>query len=384
MLVAATAEWFRADCGAERGSDGKSPAPIFTPFRLRDLTLGNRIVVSPMCQYSATDGTPGDWHLVHLGSRAIGGAGLVMTEMTDVSADARITHGCTGMYAPAHVAAWKRIVDFVHANSAAKIGIQLAHAGRKGSAVHPWEGFDTPMPPASGGWETIAPSPLPFAPGWPAPREMTRADMDRVKADFVRAAEMAEKACFDLVELHMAHGYLLSSFISPLTNRRTDEFGGSLAHRMRWPLDVFRAVRAVWPMRKPMSVRITASDWAPGGLVEDDAVEVARMLKDAGCDVVDVSSSGNTIDARPQYGRMFQVPFADRIRHEALVPVMAVGSIQGADHANTVIAAGRADLCAIARPHLADPYLTARAAARYGWPDVRWPGQYLLGRPSKE
>jgi anthraniloyl-CoA monooxygenase len=384
MLVAATAEWFRADCGAPKGSDGKSPAPIFTPFRLRELTLGNRIVVSPMCQYSAKDGTPGDWHLVHLGSRAIGGAGLVMTEMTDVSADARITHACTGMYSDEHAAAWRRIVEFVRGNSSAKIGVQLAHAGRKGSAFHPWEGFDRPLTKEEGAWETIAPSPLPFAPGWPAPREMTHADMDRVRDDFVRAVQMADKVGFDLVELHMAHGYLLSTFISPLTNHRTDTFGGPLANRMRWPLEVFRATRAVWPAGKPMCVRISASDWAPGGLAEEDAVLVARNLKDAGCDVVDVSSSGNTIDARPQYGRMFQVPFADRIRHEALVPVMAVGSIQGADHANTVIAAGRADLCAIARPHLADPYLTARAAARYGWPDVRWPGQYALGRPSRE
>jgi anthraniloyl-CoA monooxygenase len=331
-----------------------------------------------MCEYSATDGTPGDWHLVHLGSRAVGGAGLVLTEMTNVSADARITKGCAGMYAPEHVAAWKRIVDFVHANSPAKIGIQLAHAGRKGSAFHPWEGFDRPLTAGEGAWETVAPSSLPFAPGWPAPREMTRVDLERVRADFVRATEMAAEAGFDLVEVHMAHGYLLSTFLSPLTNRRTDEFGGALVNRLRWPLDVFRAMRAVWPAERPMSVRITAHDWAPGGLTGDDAVVVARALKDAGCDVIDVSSSGNTIDSRPQYGRMFQVPFADRIRHEAGIPVMAVGSIQGADHANTVIAAGRADLCALARPHLFDPYLTLHAADEYGYPDAAWPGQYLL------
>jgi len=384
-LVAATAEWFRESAGAPRASDGSTPPPIFTPFKLRDMTLANRIVVSPMCQYSATDGTPNDWHLVHLGSRAIGGAGLVMTEMTDVSADARITHGCTGMYDDAHVAAWRRIVEFVHANSAAKIGIQLAHAGRKGSAFHPWEGFDRPLAHGEGPWETIAPSSISFAPGWPAPREMTRADMDRVRNNFVRATQMSRKAGFDLVELHMAHGYLLSTFLSPLTNRRTDEFGGSTANRLRWPLEVFRAMRAAWATEKPMSVRITAHDWVEeGGLTPADAVEIARALKDAGCDVIDVSSSGNTIESRPQYGRMFQVPFADRIRHEVGVPVMAVGSIQGADHANTVIAAGRADLCAIARPHLADPYLTAHAAAEYAYPDVRWPGQYALGRPVKQ
>ncbi len=382
-LVAATAEWFRESAGAPKASDGATPPPIFTQFAMRKLRVENRIVVSPMCQYSAKEGVPNDWHLVHLGSRAIGGAGLVMTEMTDVSADARITLGCTGMYSEAHVAAWRRIVDFVHADSSAKIGIQLAHAGRKGSALHPWEGFDSPMPPASGGWETIAPSPIPFAPGWPTPREMTGADMDRVRDDFVRATHMSAMAGFDLVELHMAHGYLLSTFLSPLTNRRTDEFGGALANRLRWPLEVFRAMREVWPAAKPMSVRITAHDWADGGLTDDDAVEIARALKDAGCDVIDVSSSGNTIDSRPRYGRMFQVPFADRIRHEVGIPVMAVGSIQGADHANTVIAAGRADLCAIARPHLADPYLTLHAAADYDYADAHWPGQYLLGRPAK-
>jgi anthraniloyl-CoA monooxygenase len=383
-LVAAVTEWFRESTATPKASDGSPRPPIFTPLRLREMTVANRIVVSPMCQYSAVDGVPNDWHLVHLGSRAIGGAGLVMTEMTDVADDARITKGCTGLYEDEHVEEWRRIVDFVHAHSAARIGVQLAHAGRKGSAFHPWEGFDRPLSKDEGAWETIAPSPLPFAPGWPAPREMTRADMHRVRDEFVRATRMADDAGFDLVEVHMAHGYLLSTFISPLTNRRADAYGGSLANRMRWPLEVFRAMRAAWPAAKPMSVRITAVDWAPGGLVAADAVEVARALKDAGCDVIDVSSSGNSIESRPEYGRMFQVPFADRIRHEVEVPVMAVGAIQGADHANTVIAAGRADLCAIARPHLFDPYLTLHAAAESGFPDVRWPGQYLLGRPAKK
>ncbi len=383
-LVGRVTEWYREHVGAPRASDGSAPPPMFTPFRLRDMELANRVVVSAMCQYSAVDGTPDDWHLVHLGGRAIGGAGLVMTEATNVSAEGRISLGCTGMYAPAHVAAWRRIVDFVHTHSRAKIGIQLAHAGRKGSARHPWEGFDQPLGAEEGAWCTLAPSPLPFAPGWPAPKEMDRADMDRVREEFVRATRDAEAAGFDLVELHMAHGYLLSSFVSPLTNRRTDEWGGSLEGRMRFPLEVFRAVRAAWPDRKPTAVRITATDWVEeGGLTGDDAVEVARMLRDAGCDLVDVSSSGNVIESRPEYGRMFQVPFADRIRHEVGVPVMAVGAILGADHCNTILAAGRADLCALARPHLFDPYLTLHAAADLGYPDVDWPGQYVLARPKR-
>ena len=380
-LVAATAEWFRASAGAPKASDGSTPAPIFTPLRLRELTLANRIVVSPMCQYSAKDGTPGDWHLVHLGSRAIGGAGLVIAEMTNVSADARITTGCAGMYAPEHVAAWKRIVDFAHGNSGARIGLQLAHAGRKASAFHPWERFDRPLTAAEGAWPAIAPSALPFAPDWPVPRAMDRADMDRVRDDFVRATRRADEAGFDLLECHMAHGYLLSSFLSPLSNHRTDAYGGTMENRLRWPLEVFRAMRAAWPAGKPMTARISATDWAPGGLTGDDAVVIARARKDAGCDAIDVSSSGNSIDSRPQYGRMFQVPFADRIRHEAGIPVMAVGMIQGADHANTVIAAGRADLCCLARPHLYDPYLTLHAAQDYGFPDAVWPGQYLARTP---
>jgi anthraniloyl-CoA monooxygenase len=379
-LVGAAAEWFRAAHGAPRASDGSTPPPIFTPFRLRGLSVMNRIVVSPMCQYSAVDGTPGDWHLVHLGSRAVGGAGLVITEMTDVCAEGRITLGCTGMYMDEHVAAWKRIVDFIHRESKAKIGIQLAHAGRKGSAEHPWEGPDVPL--NHRGWETIAPSAIPFEPSWPTPREMNWRDMDAVRDHFVRAARMAEAAGFDLIELHMAHGYLLSSFISPLSNRRTDEYGGSLENRMRFPLEVFRAVRNQWPAERPLSIRISATDWVEdGGLTGDDAVRVARLLKDAGCDIIDVSSGGTVPEAKPEYGRMYQVPFADQIRHEAKIPVMAVGAILDADHANTVLLAGRADLAVMARPHLFDPYLTLHAAATYGFPDVPWPGQYLLARP---
>jgi anthraniloyl-CoA monooxygenase len=378
-LVARVKDAWAEEQGTPRASDGAYPPPMFAPLRLRELELRNRIVVSPMCQYSAVDGVPGDWHLVHLGSRGIGGAGLVITEMTNVSPDGRISLGCAGMWSDAHTAAWKRIVDFVHATSGAKVGQQLAHAGRKGSCSRPWEG-DAPLA-GSDAWETIGPSPLPFDAGWPAPREMDRADMDRVRDDFVAAARRAEAAGFDLIELHMAHGYLLSSFLSPKSNVRTDAYGGSLESRMRFPLEVFEAVRAVWPAAKPMSVRISATDWLPDGFQPEDAVELARALQERGLDVVDVSSAGNTPESVPEYGRMYQVPFAERIRHEVGMPVMAVGAILGADHANTVLAAGRADLCALARPHLADPYLTLHAARDYGFVDQPWPPQYLAAKP---
>jgi len=352
---------------------------VFTPFRLRDLELPNRFVVSPMCQYSAVDGMPGDWHLVHLGARAVGGAGLVMTEMTDVSPEGRISKGCAGIWNDAQAESWKRIVAFVHGNSRARIGIQIAHAGRKGSCSLPWEG-DAPL--AEGGWETIGPSAVPFREGWPAPREMTRADMDRVRDAFVAAARRAESAGFDLVEVHLAHGYLLSSFTSPLSNRRGDEYGGSLENRMRYPREVVRAVRAAWPAGKPLSVRISASDWVEeGGVTPEEAVEMARMLKEDGADVIDVSSGGNSPASRIDYGRMYQVPFADRIRHGAGIPVMAVGAILGADHANTILAAGRADLVAMARPFLGDPHLPLHAAAEAGYYDQPWPNQYLAAKP---
>jgi len=306
-----------------------------------------------------------------------------VTVMTDVLPDGRITLGCAGMYEPAHRDAWKRIVEFVHANSRAKIGIQLAHAGRKGSCFHPWSGEDRPLAPAEGAWTTLAPSAFPFRPDWPVPRAMDRADMDRMRDAFVRAALWAEEAGFDLIELHMAHGYLLSSFISPLSNLRTDEYGGSPQKRMRYPVEVFDAVRAVWPAERPISVRISASDWLDeeGGLTPDDSVAVARILKEHGCDIVDVSSAGNVPESEPVYGRMYQVPFAEKIRYETAMPVMAVGAILDWDHANTIVAAGRADLCALARPHLADPYLTAHAAAAYGIEDQPWPGQYMPGKP---
>lgn len=379
-LVDRVTAQFAASAGAEPMADGRSPAPIFTPFKLREMDLHNRVVVSPMCQYSATDGTVDDWHLVHLGSRAIGGAALVITEMTDVSAAGRISTGCAGLYTDEHVAAWRRIVEFVHRHSPAKIGMQLAHAGRRGSVRHPWVGYDVPL--EEGAWPTIAPSAVPFLPDWPVPKAMDRADMDAVRDDFVRSVERAEAAGFDMIELHMAHGYLLSSFVSPMTNLREDEYGGSLDNRMRYPLEVFDAMRRVWPVGKPMSVRISATDWTgERGLTGDDAVQIARLLQEHDCDIVDVSSGGNSAESEPEYGRMYQVPFAERIRHEVGIPVMAVGAILGADHANTILAAGRADLCCMARPHLGDPYLTLHAADQYGYDDQWWPGQYLLGKP---
>jgi anthraniloyl-CoA monooxygenase len=353
-------------------------APMFQPFRLRGMTLANRLVVSPMDQYSAVDGLPTDWHLVHYGARGLGGAGLMFTEMTCVSEAARITHGCTGLYNDAQETAWKRIVDFVHANSAAKFCLQLGHAGRKGATRLMWEGMDEPLP--EGGWPVIAPSAIPYFPHSPVPREMTRADMDSVVAEFVQAVERGARADFDMLELHAAHGYLLASFISPLTNRRTDEYGGSIDNRMKFPLEVFRAMRAAWPDEKPMSVRISATDWAAGGLTGDDAVVVARLFAEAGCDLIDVSTGQTVPDSQPIYGRMFQTPFSDQIRNEGGLATMCVGAITSADQANTIIAAGRADLVALARPHLMDPSFTMKAAAWYGATSIHCPPQYLSGR----
>jgi anthraniloyl-CoA monooxygenase len=350
------------------------PPPMFTPFRLRDVVIPNRVVVSPMCQYVAADGTVGEWHIVHLGSRAIGGAGLVMAEMTDVSRDARISHGCAGLYKAEHADAWRRVVDFVHRESNAKIGIQLGHAGRKGGTKRLWEGDNEPLP--DGGWPLVSASPIPYFPDRsPVPREMTRADMDEAVADYARAAELARDAGFDLLEIHMAHGYLLASFISPLTNTRADSYGGPLDNRMRFPLEVFDACRAVWPAEKPMSARISAVDWAPGGISANDAVDVARLLKAHGCDVVDVSAGQTVPEQQPAYGRLFQTPFADRIRHEAGIATMAVGNISSYMDVNTIIAAGRADLCVLARAHLFDPYWTRHAAWMLGYP-LPWPDPY--------
>jgi anthraniloyl-CoA monooxygenase len=356
----------------------KPVAPMFQPFRLRGMVLENRAVVSPMCQYSSVDGMPNDWHLVHYGSRAVGGAGLMFTEMTDVSKDARISPGCAGMYTDAHEAAWKRIVDFVHTQSKTKFCLQLGHAGRKGATKLMWEGIDEPL--EQGAWPIVSASPLPYFAHSAVPREMTRADMDRTVSDFVQAVERAHRAGFDMIELHAAHGYLLASFISPLTNHRTDEYGGSLANRMRFPLEVFRAMRKAWPDEKPMSVRISATDWQDGGVTGDDAVEIARLFAQAGCDLIDVSTGQTTPDAKPVYGRMFQTPFSDQIRNEASLATMCVGAITTADQVNTILAAGRADLVALARPHLVDPYFTMRAAAWYGVPTVHCPPQYLAGK----
>ncbi|MBA5607570.1 bifunctional salicylyl-CoA 5-hydroxylase/oxidoreductase [Duganella sp. FT3S] len=357
--------------------------PMFTPFKVRGLTLKNRIVVSPMAQYSAVDGTVGDYHLAHLGARALGGAALVCAEMTCVSADARITPYCPGMYAPEHTAAWKRIVDFVHASSDAKIALQLGHAGAKGSTRAMWDGIDLPL--ERDNWPLVSASPQQYLAGVSqTARAVTVDDMARIEADFVRAALAAEEAGFDWLELHCAHGYLLSSFISPLTNERGDEYGGSLENRCRFPLRVFAAVRAVWPRHKPMSVRISAHDWVEGGITPDDAVRIARLFKQAGADLIDCSSGQVSKLERPRYGRMFQTPFADRVRNEAGIGAIAVGSIFEADHANGIIAAGRADLCAVGRPHLANPAWTLAEAARIGYAGAAWPRQYLAGKQQLE
>jgi anthraniloyl-CoA monooxygenase len=332
-----------------------------------------------MAQYRAVDGTPNDWHLVHLAERAKGGAGLLYTEMTCVSPEGRITPGCTGMYAPEHEAAWKRIVDFVHAETDARIAIQLGHSGPKGSTQLGWEQMDAPLP--AGNWEVMGPSPVAWSPANQVPRAMTRADMDKVREEFVRAAEMSVRAGFDMLELHYAHGYLMSAFITPLTNHRTDEYGGSLENRLRFPLEVFYAVRAAWPAEKPMSVRISATDWVGGaGITPEDAVTIALHFRAAGVDIIDVSAGQTSIAARPVYGRMFQTPFSDQIRNETGVATMAVGNIYEPDHVNSILMAGRADLCCLARPHLADPYWTLHAAAQLGYRREAWPKPYLAGR----
>ncbi|TJZ83334.1 bifunctional salicylyl-CoA 5-hydroxylase/oxidoreductase [Paracoccus hibiscisoli] len=365
-------DWFQAQAGGQPGR-----APIFAPFRLRDMALKNRIVVSPMAQYKAHAGCPTDWHLVHYGERAKGGAGLVFTEMTCVSAEGRITPGCPGLYAPQHQAAWRRITDFVHAETDAKICCQIGHSGRKGSTRIGWEGMDQPL--EDGNWPIMAASALPWSDGNATPREMTRADMEAVNEQFVAATRMADAAGFDMIELHAAHGYLLSGFLSPVSNRRTDEYGGSLENRLRWPLEVFAAMRAVWPQDKPMSVRISATDWTEDGVTADESVAIAQAFHAAGADIIDVSAGQTTPLARPVYGRMFQTPFSDRIRNQAGLATMAVGNITDADQANGILMAGRADLVAIGRPHLADPYWTLHAATalRDG---ADWPLPYHAGR----
>jgi anthraniloyl-CoA monooxygenase len=359
------------------GTSGPVP-PMFGPLRLRELELPNRVVVSPMAMYSCVDGMPNDFYLVHLGARAQGGAGLVFTEMTCVAPDARISPGCAGMYRAEHVGGWARIVDFVHHYTRAKIALQLGHAGPKGSTQRGWEEPDEPLD--AGNWALLAPSPIAYGERNQTPRAMTRDDMDRVKLQFERATEMGLRCGFDLLELHCAHGYLLSSFITPLTNRRTDEYGGSLENRLRYPLEVFAALRSIWPDEKPMSVRISATDWVEGGVTPNDAVEIARAFAAAGADLIDVSAGQTSRLAQPVYGRMFQTPFSDKIRNELRIATMAVGNITDADQVNSIIAAGRADLVALARPHLADPYFTLHAAAQLGYDDLHWPEQYLPGR----
>ena len=359
-------------------SGGTVMPPMLTPWKLRHLTLKNRIVVSPMAQYSAVDGVVQDYHLVHLGARAMGGAALVMVEMTSPTPEGRITPGCPGLWNDAQSAAFKRIVDFVHGQGDTRIGLQLGHSGPKGSTRVGWEGNDEPLP--DGNWPLMAASAVPYGAQNQTPRAMTRADMDTLTGQFVESTRRAAAAGFDWLELHCAHGYLLSSFLCPLTNQRTDDYGGTLENRCRYPLEVFAAMRAAWPTERPMSVRISAHDWTPGGNTDDDAVVIARLFKAAGCDLIDVSSGQTTREAKPVYGRMYQTPFADRIRNEVDIATMAVGAISEADHANSIIAAGRADLCAVGRPHLADPAWTLHETAKLQSRAVTWPRPYESGR----
>lgn len=368
--------WFQQQAGSPANT---ARAPMFAPFRLRDMALKNRVVVSPMAQYKAVDGCPTDWHFAHYAERAKGGAGLLTIEMTCVSPEGRITPGCPGFYAPEHEAAWTRLVDFVHAETEAKICAQIGHAGPKASVQVPWE--DDGMPLKADNWPILGPSAVAWSDRHQMPKAMTRADMDLVRDQFVASAEMAERCGFDMLELHMAHGYLLSSFITPVTNRRDDEYGGSLENRMRYPLEVFHAVRAAWPAGKPISVRISANDWVGDeGVTPREAVEIARMLKEAGVDICDVSAGQTSTRAKPVYGRMFQTPFSDRIRNETGMATMAVGNIHEPDHVNSILMAGRADLVCLARPHLADPYWTLHAAAALGDRGVTWPKPYRPGR----
>lgn len=370
--------WFMTQGGVPK--DAPLRAPMFTPFRLRDMDLKNRIVVSPMAQYMAEDGCPTDWHLVHYGERAKGGAGLVFTEMTCVSPEGRITPGCPGLYTPEHEAAWARLTKFVHGVTDTKICCQIGHSGRKGSTQLGWERMDAPLP--GGNWDVVSASALPWSDENATPREITRAEMEEITAQFVASAEMADRAGFDMIELHAAHGYLLSSFISPASNIRTDDYGGSLENRLRYPLEVFSAMRAVWPEGKPMSVRISATDWLDeDGVTPDEAVLIAQAFAKAGADLIDVSAGQTSTKARPVYGRMFQTPFSDRIRNEAGLCTMAVGNIFEADHANSILMAGRADLVAVGRPHLADPYWTLHEATKLGdRAATDWPLPYLAGR----
>ncbi len=373
-FLARVEDWFQDQAGGQMGR-----RPMFAPFRLRDMALANRVVVSPMAQYKAVDGCPTDWHFVHYGERAKGGAGLIYTEMTCVSAQGRITPGCPGLYTPRHEAAWKRLVDFVHGETQAKVCCQIGHSGRKGSTQLGWEDGDAPL--ARGNWPVMSASAIAWTPDNQVPKEMDRADMDKVLVQFVKSTEMAARCGFDMIELHAAHGYLISSFISPKSNTRTDDYGGSLENRMRYPLEVFAAMRAEWPGQKPMSVRISAHDWVGAdGVTPAEAVEIARMFAAAGADIIDVSAGQTSPEAAPIYGRMFQTPFSDRIRNETGLATMAVGNITEADQVNSILVAGRADLVCLARPHLADPYWTLHAALQSGDAVSEWPLPYLAGR----
>ena len=370
-------KWFQTKAGV--AADAPIRAPMFAPYKLRDMHLNNRIVVSPMAQYKAVDGCPTDWHLIHYGERAKGGAALVYTEMTCVSDTGRITPGCPGLYRPEHETAWKKLTDFVHQETDAKICCQIGHSGRKGSTNLGWQGMDEPL--ASGNWDLISASAIPWSDANATPRAATPDDMDEICQQFVASTLMAERAGFDMIELHAAHGYLLSSFISPVSNTRTDDYGGSLGNRLRFPLRVFEEMRRVWPKEKPMSVRISAHDWiGASGVTPDEAVKIAKAFFEAGADIIDVSAGQTTTDAQPIYGRMFQTPFSDRIRNETGIATMAVGNIYEADHANSILMAGRADLVAVGRPHLADPYWTLREGSKIGSRSETWPLPYLAGR----
>lgn len=370
-------KWFQEQAGV--GSNEPVRAPMFSPYQLRDMRLKNRIVVSPMAQYKAVDGCPTDWHLIHYGERAKGGAGLVYIEMTCVSPEGRITPGCPGLYTAEHEAAWKRLTDFIHSETDAKVCCQIGHSGRKGSTRVGWEGMDQPL--TSGNWDLVSASAIPWSADNAMPREITREEMDEIRDQFVASAEMAERAGFDMIELHAAHGYLISSFISPLSNVRTDEYGGSLENRMRYPVEVFKAMRAVWPAHKPMSVRISANDWVgEDGITPEEAVEIAKYFDQAGVDIIDVSAGQTSNEADPVYGRMFQTPFSDRIRNDAGLATMAVGNIYEPDHVNSILIAGRADLVCLARPHLADPYWTLHAGTVLGDRHEKWPVPYEAGR----
>jgi len=369
-------DWFQVQAGQAAGS---GTTPMFTPFKLRDMTVDNRIVVSPMAQYKAVDGCPTDWHFVHYAERAKGGAGLVYVEMTCVNDDARITPGCPGLYAPEHEAAWSRLTQFVHGETQAKICCQIGHAGRKGSTQLGWETMDAPL--ANGNWPLLCASAIPWSDANATPKAMDRADMDRVREQFVSATQMAARAGFDMIELHAAHGYLISSFITPISNNRNDEYGGSLENRMRYPLEVFNAMRAVWPEEKPMSVRISANDWLDdAGVTAEESVQIAKLFHQAGVDIIDVSAGQTSTLAKPVYGRMYQTPLSDKIRNELGIATMAVGNIYEPDHVNSILMAGRADLVCMARPHLADPYWTLHAAATLGDKSPHWPSPYLAGR----